>query len=165
MEQLLSVYFGRKSLIFLNESSLVLWNSVPGKQSHVRELRDKYDRCQLVDLNNSHSPATIASLLKIYLQSLPEPVIPMKYFDDFLEIGTRLKYDSTKELENLKNYAKSSLPKINFQVLAYLCLFLRKLTAYAQETKMDTENLSIAFGSNLIRASDDLDMNMIKGLR
>jgi hypothetical protein len=28
---------------------------------------------------------------------------------------------------------------------------------------MDTENLAIAFGSNLIRASEELDMNMIKG--
>lgn len=118
-----------------------------------------------MELDDSQSPATIASLLKIYLQALPEPIIPMKYFDDFLEIGTRFKYDPTKELDHLKHHVKASLPKINYGLLAYLCLFLRKLTEYAQETKMDTENLAIAFGSNLIRASDDLDMNMIKGLR
>lgn len=116
-------------------------------------------------MNNAYSPATLASLLKIYLQSLPEPIIPMKHFDDFLEIGTRFKYNQTSDLDNLKQHVKTSLSKTNYALLAYLCLFLRKLTEYSQETKMDTENLAIAFGSNIIRASEELDMNMIKGHR
>ena len=118
-----------------------------------------------MQLNSAYSPATVASLLKIYLQSLPEPIIPMKHFDDFLELGTRFKYNQTNDLDNLKHLVESSLSKTNYALLAYLCVFLRKLTEYAQETKMDTENLAIAFGSNIIRASEDLDMNMIKGHR
>ena len=164
----LSVYFGRektKILFQAFELFFIVSHSVPGKQSFIRELRDKYDRCQSIELNNSYSPATIASLLKIYLQSLPEPIIPMKHFDDFLEVGTRFKYNQTSDLDTLKHLVESSLSKINHALLAYLCLFLRKLTEYVQETKMDTENLAIAFGSNIIRASEDLDMNMIKGHR
>ena len=137
--------------------------SVPGKQSLIRELRDKYDRCQPVELDSSQSPATIASLLKMYLQSLPEPIVPMKYFDDFLEISSRLKYDQTADLENLRQLVESKLCTINYALLGYLCSFLKKLTEYAEETKMDTENFAIVFGSNLIRASEELDINMIKG--
>jgi hypothetical protein len=137
--------------------------SVPGKQSLIRELRDKYDRCQAGEIDSSHSPATITSLLKMYLQSLPEPIVPMKYFDDFLEIGSRLKYNQTTDLDNLKHLIESKLSHINYALLAYLCLFIKKLTEYAEETKMDTENFAIVFGSNLIRTSEELDMNMIKG--
>jgi hypothetical protein len=45
----------------------------------------------------------------------------------------------------------------------YLCLFIKKLIEYVQETKMDTENFVIVFGSNLIRTSEELDIHMIKG--
>jgi len=87
----------------------------------------------------------------------------LKNFDDFLEIGTHFKYNQTNELDNLKQLIETSLSNINYAILAYLCLFLRKLTEYAHETKMDTDNLAIAFGSNLIRSSEELDINMIKG--
>ena len=99
----------------------------------------------------------------MYLQSLPEPIIPMKYFDDFLEIGSRLKYDQANDLANLKHLIESKLSNINYALLAYLCSFIKKLTEYAEETKMDTENFAIVFGNNLIRASEELDIQMIKG--
>jgi len=86
----------------------------------------------------------------------------LKNFDDFLEIGTHFKHNQINELENLKQLIETLLPNINYAILAYLCLFLKKLTEYAHETKMDTENLAIAFGSNLIRSSEELDINMIK---
>lgn len=136
---------------------------IPGKQSAIKEYRDKYDRGVSVEFDPICSPATVSSLLKIYLQSLPEPIIPMKNFDDFLEIGSRFKYKQTSDLDPLKNLIEKSLAKINYALLAYLCGFLKKLTEHASETKMDTENFAITFGSNLIRPSEELDMNMIKG--
>lgn len=138
---------------------------IPGKQSLIKEYRDKYDRGETVEFDSTCSPATVSSLLKIYLQSLPEAVIPMKYFEDFLEIGSRLKYNQTSDLDSLKNMIEKCLPRINYALLAYLCVFLKKLTEYAHETKMDTDNLAITFGSNLIRTADDIDMNMIKGYK
>ncbi|CAF0894438.1 unnamed protein product [Adineta ricciae] len=137
---------------------------VPGKQSSIRELRDRYDRGLSVELHQSYSPATISSLLKIYLQSLPEPIIPTKYFDDFLEIGSRFKYSQTNDLNTLKHLIESKLSShINYAVLAYLCLFLRKITEHVQITKMDADNLAVVFGNNLIRPVEELDLNMIKG--
>jgi len=121
-----------------------------------------YDRGETIELNSSYSPATISSLLKIYLLSLPETIIPIKFFDDFLEMGSRFKYNQTNDLENLKQLIEAALSNINYALLAYLCIFLKKLTEYAHETKMDTENLAIAFGSNLIRSSEELDINTIK---
>ncbi len=136
---------------------------IPGKQSSIKELRDMYDRGLSIELKNSYSPPIISSLLKIYLQSLPEPIIPIKYFDDFLEIGSRLKYSQTNDLNRLKQLIESNLSNINYAILAYLCLFLKKLTDHVQITKMDTDNLAVVFGNNLIRPGEELDLNMIKG--
>ena len=136
---------------------------MPGKQSSIKELRDIYDRGLVVDLKTSYSPATISSLLKTYLQSLPEPIIPTKYFDEFLEIGSRFKYNQTSDLHRLKQLMEGNLSTTSYATLAYLCLFLKKLTDHVQVTKMDTDNLAVVFGNNLIRPAEELDLNMIKG--
>jgi hypothetical protein len=131
-----------------------------------------YDRGLAVDLHASYSPATISSLLKMYLQALPESIIPTQYFDDYLEIGSRLKYqdnDATRfkyqgnDMNRLKHLIETTLVPMNYAVLAYLCSFLRKITEHAEHTKMDTENLAVVFGSNLIRPVNALDLNMIRG--
>ena len=117
----------------------------------------------MLQLNETQSPASVSSLLKTYLQSLPEPIIPTKSFDDFLEIGSRLKYNQSNDLHRLKQLIENTVPTINYAVLAYLCSFLKKLTDHAHTTKMDTDNLAVVFGSNLIRPEEELDLNMIKG--
>ena len=122
-----------------------------------------YDRGLVVDLKTIYSPATISSLLKTYLQSLPEPIIPTKYFDEFLEIGSLLKYNQTNELHRLKQLIDNHLSNINYAILAYLCFFLKRLTDHVQVTKMDTDNLAVVFAHNLIRPAEELDLNMLKG--
>ncbi|CAF0914469.1 unnamed protein product [Rotaria sp. Silwood1] len=136
---------------------------VPGKQSTIKELRDMYDRGLPVELKACYSPATISSLLKTYLQSLPEPIIPIHCFDEFLAIGSRFKYSQTNDLYRLKQLIETNLTNINHAILAYLCIFLKKVTDHAQITKMDTDNLAVVFGNNLIRPAEDLDLNMLKG--
>ncbi|CAF1960351.1 unnamed protein product [Rotaria magnacalcarata] len=136
---------------------------IPGKQSSIKELRDMYDRGLIVELNDTHSPATVSSLLKIYLQSLPEPIIPIKNFDEFFEIGSSFKYNATKDIDRLKILIEKTLSKTNYALLAYICLFLKKLTEHVHETKMDTDNLALTVGNSLIRTSEILDLNMIKG--
>ena len=170
MVQHLLVYLGNKSKliyfqknIYISSSSRFYLIRVPGKQSSIKEFRDKYDRGLFVEFKSSDSPAIIASLLKIYLQSLPDSIIPRKYFDYFLEIGSRFKYNQTNDLNSLKQLIEKSLLNINYSCLAYLCLFLKKLTNYVQITKMDTNNLAVVFGNNLIRPLEELDLNMIKG--
>jgi hypothetical protein len=60
---------------------------------------------------------------------------------------------------------ETNLSCINYAILAYLCLFLKKLTDHVQITKMDTDNLAVVFGNNLIRPAEEIDLNMVKGLK
>ena len=163
MVQHLLAYFGNNLFGKLQLYVLFFVVRVPGKQSSIKELRDMYDRGTIIELNDSYSPATISSLLKLYLHSLPEPVIPVKNFDEFFEFGSRFKYNQTNDIDRLKQLIERTLSGINYALLAYLCSFLKKLTQHANETKMDTENLAVTFGNNLIRPAEELDLNMIKG--
>lgn len=65
----------------------------------------------------------------------------------------------------MKQLIETNLSIINHAILAYLCLFLKKLTDHVQNTKMGTDNLAVVFGNNLIRPGEELDLNMIKGHR
>lgn len=144
-------------------SSFVGLFRIPGKQTSIKELREKYDRGVEIELNSSFSPATISSLLKSYLQSLPSPIIPLNFFDEFLQIGSKLKYNENENLDQLKRLIETSLNDVHYAVLSYLCQFLKKFTEFEHRTKMDVENLALTFGNNLIRSNEEFDLNLIKG--
>jgi RalA-binding protein 1 len=48
---------------------------LPGVKSKVEELKSHFDKGEVVDLSEQ-DPNTVASLLKLYLRELPEPLIP-----------------------------------------------------------------------------------------
>lgn len=52
---------------------------------------------------------TVASLLKLYLRELPEPVIPFCKYEDFLTCAQLLAKDEEEVSNDLKSYA-STLP-------------------------------------------------------
>lgn len=135
---------------------------IPGKQSSIKELRNLYDRGNSIELNSSYSPATISSLLKNYLQLLPEPIIPRSSFDDFLKIGSDLKLNQLEDLEPLKKLIQDRLSPMYYALLSYLCLFLKRLSEFESETKMDVDNLAVTFGTNLIRTWETENLNVIK---
>lgn len=87
----------------------------------------------------------------------------MNFFDEFLQIGSKLKYNENDDLDRLKHLIEHSLNEIHYAVLSYLCQFLKKLTEFEHRTKMDTENLALTFGNNLIRSNEESDLNLIKG--
>lgn len=47
----------------------------------------------LVSLNSNTDVHTVASLLKLYLRELPEPVIPFQKYDEFLSCAKLLGKD------------------------------------------------------------------------
>ncbi len=74
-----------------------------------------------------------------------------------------MKYNQTNDLNRLKQLIEMNLSNINYAILAYLCIFLKKITDHVHITKMDTDNIAVVFGNNLIRPPEELDLNMIKG--
>ncbi|KAJ8388228.1 hypothetical protein AAFF_G00135990 [Aldrovandia affinis] len=107
-------------------------------------LRARCDSGEVVDLSVDGDVQTVASLLKLFLRELPLAVIPglqhtemvhaFRECTDEMSLTHRLK-------ENL-----SSLPEDNYNVLSYLCHFLRKVASHSQTNHMSVENLATVFG-------------------
>ncbi len=56
---------------------------LPGQASQIQCLKDLYDSGSQQDFTGPEDVHTVASLLKLYLRELPEPVVPFIYYDSY----------------------------------------------------------------------------------
>ena len=87
----------------------------------------------------------IASLLKLWLRDLVDPLIPYHKLDELLNCP-----------ESQYIIFVNSLPKVNRLTLAYLIGFLQELVKHESETKMSDNNLAIVFGPNIVQTKETL---------
>uniref|UniRef100_A0A8D0HHG4 Rho GTPase activating protein 22 n=1 Tax=Sphenodon punctatus TaxID=8508 RepID=A0A8D0HHG4_SPHPU len=66
---------------------------MPGQANLVKELQDSFDCGEKPLFDSNTDVHTVASLLKLYLRELPEPVIPFAKYEDFLSCGQLLSKD------------------------------------------------------------------------
>lgn len=129
---------------------------LPGRMLIVRDLKDKFDEGEQVDLDKEDADVhSVASLLKQYLRELPECLIPFNLYQEYMNIAMRFQENSKNEsrLQHvgvLRN-AMSGLPQDNYNLLKYLCNFLHKVAAKTNINKMSALNLATVFGPNIIR--------------
>eukprot|EP00457_Paulinella_chromatophora_P000036 gb/GEZN01000036.1/.p1 GENE.gb/GEZN01000036.1/~~gb/GEZN01000036.1/.p1 ORF type:complete len:3488 (+),score=878.70 gb/GEZN01000036.1/:82-10545(+) len=130
---------------------------VPGHSGLVKKIREKYDAREDPPplLEDVHATA---SLLKLYLRLLPEPLIPFALSESFvsveeskpLEEGIVAQAAAYRELMN-------QLPEPNRDLLRFLCEFLSELASYASMNRMDPNNIGVVFAPNIFRVPDDAD--------
>lgn len=89
----------------------------------------------------------VASVLKAYLRSLPEPLLTFEFYKEFLEAATKPSEQQRKSsILNIIN----QLPEGNYNNLKYLTKFLSYLSEKNQQNKMSTQNLAIVMSPNLL---------------
>jgi len=121
-----------------------------GNVQEVDELKYRFNRGEIVDFTSEkHGIHAVASLLKMYLRSLPEPVIPFSFYDKFTSIISNVKDDDDKGMMELENLVQQ-LPSANFNTLKFISRFLHEFQAHREVTKMTLENLAVIFGPNII---------------
>ncbi|XP_070700378.1 rho GTPase-activating protein 24-like [Pempheris klunzingeri] len=123
----------------------------PGRASLVKELQEAFDSGERPSFDSSTDVHTVASLLKLYLRQLPEPLVPYRRYQDFLLCGQRLSRDRTLGLGELRNLLHE-LPVSNFNLLNFICQFLNEVQSYSSSNKMSGKNLATVFGPNILRA-------------
>ncbi|XP_039567862.1 rho GTPase-activating protein 25 [Passer montanus] len=123
---------------------------LPGQDSLVRQLRDAFDAGERPSFHRDTDVHTVASLLKLYLRELPEPVVPWLQYEDFLLCGQALEADETKGQQELVEQL-SLLPRDNYNLLSFLCRFLYEIQLNSSVNKMSVDNLATVMGVNLIR--------------
>ncbi|KAG9346739.1 hypothetical protein JZ751_007053 [Albula glossodonta] len=122
----------------------------PGQATLVKELQVAFDAGEKPSFDSSTDVHTVASLLKLYLRELPEPVVPFSLYEAFLLCGKVAPADRKQALEDLKQLLHE-LPVANFNLLHYICRFLHEVQSYAHINKMSAQNLATVFGPNILR--------------
>ncbi|XP_072478892.1 rho GTPase-activating protein 24 [Notamacropus eugenii] len=120
-------------------------------QTHlVKELRDAFDHGERPSFDRNTDVHTVASLLQLYLQELPEPVIPYAKYEDFLSCASLLSKEEEMGVKELTKQVKN-LPVVNYNLLKYICSFLNEVQSYSSANKTSVQNLATLFGSSILR--------------
>ncbi|KAM3830589.1 rho GTPase-activating protein 25 [Vipera latastei] len=135
---------------------------LPGQDNLVKKLRDAFDAGERPSFDQDTDVHTVASLLKLYLRELPQPVIPWSQYEDFLLCGQLLTSEEGKGHAQLVKQL-ASLPQDNYNLLSYICRFLHEVQQSSDTNKMSVENLATVFGVNLIRPQMEDPVTIMRG--
>ncbi|NXY32316.1 FA13A protein, partial [Pomatorhinus ruficollis] len=123
---------------------------IGGSANKVKELRQKYNQGEKVDLINDGDVDSVASLLKLFLKELPVAVFPDNICSGLLKTFQEHKLNTTECIENLRELL-SCLPEAHQNLLQFLSAFLSKVATYSAVNFMTLENLAIVFGPALFK--------------
>ena len=111
---------------------------------------------------------TAASLLKLWLRELYEPLIPDSFYDEAIQLGSLIdQYEHQKAKKKEEKEARSNafsprekleklisrLPELNQLTLMYLAKYLQLFSRpeVTSVTKMDASNLATVFAPNCLK--------------
>ncbi|KAM9837059.1 LOW QUALITY PROTEIN: rho GTPase-activating protein 22 [Aulostomus maculatus] len=135
---------------------------MPGQANLVKELQEAFD-CGDKPLFDSNTDVhTVASLLKLYLRELPEPVVPFCKYEDFLTCAQLLAKDEEEGVQELEKQVYT-LPLPNYNLLKYICKFLDEVQSHCNENKMSVQNLATVFGPNILRPKMEDPVTIMEG--
>ncbi|XP_062930369.1 rho GTPase-activating protein 44-like isoform X7 [Mobula hypostoma] len=128
---------------------------VAASASKLKKLKASLD-CGVLDVQEySVDPHAVAGALKSYLRELPEPLMTLELYDEWIQASNI--QDQDKRLQALWN-ACEKLPKANYNNFRYLIKFLAKLTEYQDANKMTPGNMAIVLGPNLLWTANEGSM-------
>ncbi|KAK1756498.1 Rho GTPase activation protein [Echria macrotheca] len=130
-----------------------------GSVHNVNILRNHFNMAPIDFLNSENlglSIYDVADLLKSFLLSLPEPLVP-KYQADALVSAARFDDDDIRR--DTLHAIINTLPDPNYAVLRALTLHLSRVIDHSQVNKMTAWNLAVVFAPTLMGpTTDDSDI-------
>ncbi|XP_010768483.1 rho GTPase-activating protein 25 isoform X2 [Notothenia coriiceps] len=142
----------------LNEEGIF---RLPGQDNAVKQFRDAFDAGERPSFPSDTDVHTVASLLKLYLRELPEPVVPWTQYQDFLDCTNLLDSSSSEGWKKLEKQI-ALLPRTNYNLLSYVCRFLFEVQQHSSVNKMNVENLATVMGINLLKPQIEDPISVMK---
>ncbi|XP_009280455.1 PREDICTED: rho GTPase-activating protein 9 [Aptenodytes forsteri] len=90
----------------------------------------------------------VTGALKLFFRELPEPLVPYRLFDPFIE-AIKLP-DPQEQVERVAELVQS-LPPANYATLRYLLAHLCRVMERVDVNRMTCQNIGIVFGPTLLR--------------
>uniref|UniRef100_A0A3P9QJE9 Rho GTPase-activating protein 10 n=1 Tax=Poecilia reticulata TaxID=8081 RepID=A0A3P9QJE9_POERE len=129
---------------------------VGGVSSKVQKLLSLMidEKSNEVDLSASEDwdVKTITSALKLYLRSLPEPLMTYGLYKEFINPA---KGGSPESRIQAVHHLVHKLPERNRQVLGLLMKHLANVAAHSKQNLMTVANLGVVFGPTLMRPQEE----------
>uniref|UniRef100_A0A8D1VPE5 Rho GTPase activating protein 24 n=2 Tax=Sus scrofa TaxID=9823 RepID=A0A8D1VPE5_PIG len=95
---------------------------LPGQANLVKELQDAFDCGEKPSFDSNTDVHTVASLLKLYLRELPEPVIPYAKYEDFLSCAKLLSKEEEAVSRCIYFWKRSCLGFVSvFSICPFIC--------------------------------------------
>ncbi|KAI5091529.1 rho GTPase-activating protein 24 isoform X4 [Silurus meridionalis] len=135
---------------------------LPGQANLVKELQEAFDCGEKPAFDGNTDVHTVASLLKLYLRELPEPVIPFCKYDELLACTKLYSKDQEAGIKELRRQVEG-LPLVNYNLLKYICRFLDEVQSYSGVNKMSVQNLATVFGPNILRPKVEDPVAIMEG--
>ncbi|XP_077333135.1 rho GTPase-activating protein 10 isoform X2 [Lithobates pipiens] len=95
---------------------------------------------------------TITSALKLYLRSLPEPLMTYELHEKFINLA---KSGSPESRVNAIHFLVYQLPEKNREMLDLLIKHLAYVSSHAKKNLMTVANLGVVFGPTLMRPQEE----------
>ncbi|KAF9155520.1 hypothetical protein BG015_009601 [Linnemannia schmuckeri] len=125
-----------------------------GMAAEARQLVQMYDiglQPDLMDSDIYQDICSITSVLKQYLRSLPQPLIPYDLYAEFME-AISLPQNNVK-MQTFKDLM-DRMPVAHYATLKVLLEHLNRVTQRDKINLMNAKNLSVVFGPTLMRNPD-----------
>uniref|UniRef100_A0A8C6Q355 Rho GTPase-activating protein 10 n=1 Tax=Nothobranchius furzeri TaxID=105023 RepID=A0A8C6Q355_NOTFU len=147
--------FAVSHYVFLGINDQGLYR-VGGVSSKVQKLLSLMidEKSNEVDLSTSEDwdIKTITSALKLYLRSLPEPLMTYGLYKEFISLA---KGGSPESRIQAVHCLVHKLPERNRQVLGLLMKHLANVAAHSKANLMTVANLGVVFGPTLMRPQEE----------
>jgi Rho GTPase-activating protein 1 len=126
-------------------------------------LKEMVDRGYHVDLHSISDPHLVASLLKVFLRELPEPVVPSLLYDDFVSVVlSQPPLEPEAKVERLRWLVHDKLPRKHSAVLDRIIHLCTRVSTHAEVTRMGAENMAIVMGPCLLWQKDASAMSLLQ---
>ncbi|XP_071115406.1 type II inositol 1,4,5-trisphosphate 5-phosphatase-like [Haliotis cracherodii] len=113
----------------------------PGNQGEIQQIRDALDTGNPDLIPGSvHS---VAEAMLLFLESLPQPVIPFAQYQTCLDCSNNFM---------LSKQALQKIPLSHRNVFKYLCAFLRELLKHSENNNLEAKFLASLFGNVFLRS-------------
>ncbi|XP_037656711.1 protein FAM13B isoform X4 [Choloepus didactylus] len=127
---------------------------VNGNAETVEWLRQRYDNGEEVDLVKEADVPSAISLLRFFLQELPEPVIPGSLHIHLMQLSQD--YNNEDEFGRKLRFLLQQLPPVNYSLLKFLCRFLANVASHHEEI-WSASSLAAVFGPDVFHIYTDVE--------
>lgn len=119
----------------------------------ITELRHRLDSGEAnIDLDQ-YSVHVLASILKLFLREMPEPLMTFELYDDFLWATTIT--DPNERVQVILGHI-TKLPKANFDLLERLTFHLARIAQNEPANRMNANSLAIIFAPCLLKTNKSM---------